>query len=117
MMIRSRNLYIYPENPAFLQKQESAIVVWGRLRRPEDAGTSSGVSRGLVPGGLRRPGTQLVCLQHDRGSNRPENWLSRFLVADQSGTVWGLLRLPEADLYLIPGFDTDSVFPPILPFF
>ena len=34
-----------------------------------------------------------------------------------SGAAWGLLRLPEADLYLIPGFDTDLVFPPILPFF
>ena len=42
---------------------------------------------------------------------------SRFLVLDQSGTVWGLLRLPETDLYLIPDFNTDSVFPPILPFF
>ena len=64
----------------------------------------------------RHPGTQSVCLRQDRGSNRPEKWLNRFLVAEQSGTVWGLLRLNEADLNLIPGFDTDSVFPPILPF-
>ena len=45
---------------------------------PEEAGTSSGVSRGLVPGGLRRPGTQSVCLRQDRGTNRPEKWLNRF---------------------------------------
>ena len=54
---------------------------------PEDAGTYSGVSRGLVPGGLRHPGTQSVCVRQDRASNRLENWLSRFLVPDQSGTV------------------------------
>ena len=34
---------------------------------PEDAGTYSGVSRDLVPGGLRRPGTQSVCVRQDRG--------------------------------------------------
>ena len=72
---------------------------------------------GLVPGGLRRPETQSVCVRQDRGLNRPENWLNRFLVAEQLGAAWGLLRLPEADLYLIPGFDANSVFPPILPFF
>ena len=32
-----------------------------------------------------RPGTQSVGLRQDRGSNRPETWLSRFLVPDQSG--------------------------------
>ena len=56
----------------------------------------SGLNRGLVPGGLRRPGTQSVCLRQDHGSNRPEKWLSRFLVPDQLGTVWGHLRRPEA---------------------
>ena len=63
---------------------------------PEEAGTSSGVSRGLVPGGLRRPGTQSVCLRQGRGTNRPEKWLNRFLVAEQSGTVCGLLGPPQA---------------------
>ena len=66
---------------------------------------------GLSP--RRRPGTQSVCLRQDRGSNRPEKWLNRFLVAEQSGTVWA----DEADVNLIPGFNTDSVFPPIFPFF
>ena len=64
-----------------------------------------------------RPGSQSVCVRQDCASNRPEKWLSRFLVADQSGTVWGhwvLLKLPETNLYLIPGFNTDSVFLPIL---
>ena len=41
--------------------------------------------------GLRRPGTQSVCL-------RLEKWLNRFLVPDQLGTVWGLLGGPEAPL-------------------
>ena len=36
--------------------------------------------------------------------------LNRFLVPEQSGTVWGLLRHPEVDLNYIPGFDIDSVF-------
>ena len=70
-------------DPATLRpiaKQESATLVWGRLRR-------LGLSRGLVPGGLRRPGTQSVCLRPDLGSNRPEKWLSRFLVPDRSGTL------------------------------
>ena len=64
-----------------------------------------------------RPETQSACLRQDRGSNRPEKWLSRFLVPDQLGTVWGRLRLPEDDLYLIPDFETDPVFPPIFFFF
>ena len=34
---------------------------------PEDARTESGVSQGLVPGGLRHPGTQSVWLQQDPG--------------------------------------------------
>ena len=42
--------------------------------------------------------------------------LSRFLVPDQSGTVWGRLRPPGDDLYLIPDFTTDPVFPPFLLF-
>ena len=92
-----REFYIYiPRKSSNFGKQESGILVWGRLRRPEDAGSKSWVSRGLVPGGLRRPGTQSVCVRQDRGWNRPENWLSRFLVPDQSGTVWGHLRRPEA---------------------
>ena len=52
---------------------------------------------GLNPG-LVGAGTQSVCLRQDRGSNRPEKWLSLFLVPDQLGTVWGLLGRPEADL-------------------
>ena len=64
-------------------------VASGRLRKP-------GVIRGLVPGVLRHPETQSVCLQQDRGSNRPEKWLNRFLVAEQSGTVWGLPGPPQA---------------------
>ena len=121
----SEFIYI-PRKSSFFAKQESAILVWGRLRRPQDAWGSQdqearkpGVSRGLLPGGLRCPGTQSVCLRQNRGSNRPEKWLNRFLVQNSwglCGASWGLLRLPEADLNLIPGFNTDSVFPPILPF-
>ena len=44
-------------------------------------------------------------------------YLSQFLVPDQSGTVWGHLGPPEADLTLIPDFNTDPVFPPCLPVF
>ena len=60
---------------------------------PEEVRTQSKVSRGL--GGLRHPGTQLVYLRQDRGSNRPESWLNHFLVAEQSGTVWGHLGPPQ----------------------
>ena len=70
MIIRLRNLYIYTQKIQVFAKQESVIMVWGRLRRPEDAedaGTQSGVSRGLVPRGLRCPGTQSVCVRQDRG--------------------------------------------------
>ena len=50
-------IYIYPENPATLQNKNRRSWSgedWGGLRRPEDAGTLSGVSQGLVTGGLRR---------------------------------------------------------------
>ena len=43
-----------------------------------------------------RPGTQLVCVQQDHASNRPENLLNRCLVPKQSGTVWGRLGPPQA---------------------
>ena len=70
----------------------------------------------MVGGGFPRRSVT-VCLGQDRGSNRPEKWLSRFLVPDQLRTVWGRLRLPGADLLLIPDCETDPVFPPIVAFF
>ena len=63
---------------------------------PEETGTYLRVSRGLVPGGLRRPGTQSVCLRQDRGSNHPEKRLNWFLVTEQSESVWGHLGPPQA---------------------
>ena len=88
-------MYIYPKIQLFCKARIShrglgnTEEASGRLRKP-------GLNRGLVPGGLRRPGTQSVCVRQDRGSNRPEKWLNRLLVAEQSGTVWGLLGPPQA---------------------
>ena len=45
----------------------SKQLAMGQKLGLEEARTYSGVSRGLVPGGLRRPGTQSVCVRQDRG--------------------------------------------------
>ena len=61
MIIASRNLYIYPVDPGFLQNKNWQSWTGehrGGLGTPEEAG----VTRGLVPGGLRHPGTESVCL-------------------------------------------------------
>ena len=39
---------------------------------------------------------QSECVRQDRGSNQPEKWLNQFLVAEQSGTVWGHLGPTQA---------------------
>ena len=65
----------------------------GCLRKP---GLNRGLVGGLVPGSLRHPETHSVCVRQDRASNRPENWLSRFLDPEQSETVWGHLGPPQA---------------------
>ena len=43
---------------------------------------------------MRRPGTQSVCLRPNLGSNRPEKWLSRFLVPDQTSRGLGPPQAP-----------------------
>ena len=94
VLITSPNLYIYPENPVFLCKTRIGHLGLRNTDETSERLRKPGHSLGLVPGGLRGPGTQSVCLQ-DRGSKRPEKWLNRFLVRDcvgPPGASSGFLR-------------------------